>query len=51
MLTYRMQAGLGSVVLNNAKDFLCEQINADKTYSGSNKTPEPHCKAADSHAC
>lgn len=38
-LTYRLQAGLGSVVLNSAKDFLYEQINADKKYCGSNKTP------------
>lgn len=31
-------AGLGSVVLNNAKDFLYEEINVDNKYCGSNKT-------------
>lgn len=37
-LTYRLQADLGSVLLNNVKDFLYEQINANK-YCDSNKTP------------
>lgn len=31
-LTYRLQADLGSVVLNNAKDFLYEHKNANKKH-------------------
>lgn len=34
-LIYRLQADLGSVVLNNAKDLLEEQINANNKYCGS----------------